>query len=85
MICLCYLPEIFGHLPVKPLPYLSPYINKSLLLHLPVKCPKTSRWVANSVDLDQMLHFVASDLGLHCLLQACLSIYLGVNRVCFQH
>ena len=28
----------------------------------------TAGWVVNSVDPDQMPHYVASDLGLHCLL-----------------
>ena len=31
---------------------------------------KTARWVANSVDPDQMLHSAASDLDLHYLLRA---------------
>ena len=31
-------------------------------------CLKTTGWVANSVDPDQMPQNVASDLGLHCLL-----------------
>ena len=30
-------------------------------------CLKTARWVANNVDLDQMLQNVVYDLGLHCL------------------
>ena len=32
-------------------------------------------WVANSMDPDQMLHSVASDLGLFA--QACLSVNIG--------
>ena len=31
---------------------------------------KLQVWVANSLDLDQMPQFVASDLGLHCLLRS---------------
>ena len=43
----------------------SVYLTTRLLSRL-----KTARWVANSEDPDQMLHSVASDLGLHC---SCLS------------
>ena len=35
--------------------------------HLLPICMKTCQRVANSVDTDQMLHSVVSDLGLHCL------------------
>ena len=36
--------------------------------------------VANSVDIDLMLHSVASDQGMHCLLRPVLEV-LGVNTV----
>ena len=41
--------------------------------------------MANSVDQDQMLHFVASDLGLHSfrLAKTYLSQYLGLLRYIF--
>ena len=32
--------------------------------------------MTDSVDLDQMPHFVASDLGLHCLLRPVCHIFL---------
>ena len=32
-------------------------------------CLKTTGWVANGIDLDQMLHSVGPDPGLHCLLR----------------
>ena len=39
-------------------------------------CLKTTQLVANSVDPDQMLHFVAFDLGPQCLLRpVCPSTY----------
>ena len=39
--------------------------------------------VANSGDPDQMLHFVASDLGLHCLPVTCL-VVSGLHWVNFS-
>ena len=36
-------------------------------------CLENTGWVVNSVDPDRMLQSVASDLGLHLLLTACLS------------
>ena len=36
------------------------------------KYPFVFFFLANSVDPDQMPHFVASDLGLHCLPSFCL-------------
>ena len=38
-------------------------------IFLPAMCLLTAGWVANSVDPDQILHSVASDLGLLCLLR----------------
>ena len=37
-------------------------------IYYPVLCLKLAEGVANSVDPDEMPHFVASHLGLHCLL-----------------
>ena len=40
-------------------------------------CLKTAEWVASTVDPNQMSHYAASDLGLHCLFQPiCLSLTL---------
>ena len=36
-------------------------------MECPVICPKSTDWLASSVVPDQMPHYVASDLGLHCL------------------
>ena len=39
-------------------------------------CLKIAGWVANSVDPDEMPRFVASHLGLYCLLRpVCPNIY----------
>ena len=46
-------------------------------------CLKTVRWVASNVDLDQMPHFVASDLGLHCLLRPA-SVYMQMVNAVLQ-
>ena len=54
--------------------YRSPILNSAILL--PLMCIKTAKWVANSVDPDQMPHSVASKLGLQYLLRhVCLNIY----------
>ena len=45
-----------------------PYFSTAPYYHL-LKCLNTTGWVANSVDLGQMLHPAASDLSLHCLLR----------------
>ena len=42
-------------------------IHKSMLL--PVNVSKIAGGVANGVDPDRMLHSLASDLGLYCLLR----------------
>ena len=46
-------------------------------------CLKIAGWVANSVDPNEMPHFVASHHGLHCLLRPAwpntYSIVLGFN------
>ena len=43
-------------------------------------CPQNC-WISGSVDTDQMLHFEAPDLGLHCLL----SFSFRVLRVNMHH
>ena len=39
------------------------------MIYYPMLCLKIARWVTNSVDPDETPHFVASHLGLHCLLR----------------
>ena len=41
-------------------------IKQSQFYHL-LMCVKIAGWVPNSVDSDQMPHYVASDLSLHCV------------------
>ena len=54
-------------------------IHVSILLLLSLMCPITAVCIANSVDPDQTLHYVASDLVLHYL--PCLFITLGTMNV----
>ena len=39
-------------------------------------CQKFAGWATYNVDPDEMPHFVASHLGIHCYAQACLSEYI---------
>ena len=64
-VTLPFLPLVFRHL--NSLPYFIRNFNKYNLL--PKLCLKVAEWVANSVDPDEMPHFAASHLGLHCLLR----------------
>ena len=38
-------------------------------IYYPMLCLKIAGWVANNVDPDETLQFVASHMGLHCLLR----------------
>ena len=45
-------------------------------IYYPMLCLKIAGWVANSVDPEEITHFAASHLGLHCLLRpVCLNTY----------
>ena len=45
-------------------------------IYYPMLCLNIAGWVPNSVDPDEMPHFVASHLGLQCLLRlVCLNTY----------
>ena len=50
-------------------PYRTCYKNLNKSIYYPILCLKVAGWVANSADPDEMPHYVASHLGLHCLLR----------------
>ena len=57
-------------------------MNKSILLPVDVFKIRTAGWVENSVDIEQMLHSVALDLGLTLCSSLSVEI-LSVNTICF--